>query len=59
MLFRSGVGGLADVIRSPIYATAVGLTRHGARRHGPGTAADSTLFGRLARRVSGFLNDIF
>ncbi len=54
-----GVGGLAEVIRSPIYATAVGLTRHGARRHGPGAAADGTLFGRLARRVSGFLNDIF
>lgn len=55
-----GVGGLAEVIRSPIYATAVGLTLHGARRHGPGAAAtDGTLFGRLARRVSGFLNDIF
>jgi cell division protein FtsA len=55
-----GVGGLAEVIRSPIYATAVGLTLHGARRHRPGAAAtDGTLFGRLARRVSGFLNDIF
>ena len=26
-----GVGGLAEVIRSPIYATAVGLTLHGAQ----------------------------
>jgi cell division protein FtsA len=55
-----GIGGLAEVIRSPIYATAVGLTLHGGRRHGPGApATDGTLFGRLARRASGFLNDIF
>ena len=57
-----GVGGLADVIRSPIYATAVGLVLHGARGYGPGAAASSAeghLFGRLARRVAGFLNDIF
>ena len=55
-----GVAGLAEVIRSPVYATAVGLTLHGARRHAPGApAADATLFGRLARRVSGFLNDVF
>lgn len=55
-----GLGGLAEVIRSPIYATAVGLTLHGGRRRGPGAGAtDGTLVGRLARRVAGFLNDMF
>ncbi|HMU41287.1 MAG TPA: cell division protein FtsA [Pseudomonadota bacterium] len=28
-----GIGGLSDVVKSPIYATAVGLVLHGARRH--------------------------
>lgn len=28
-----GVGGLTDVVRSPIYATAVGLLLYGARQH--------------------------
>ncbi len=57
-----GMGGLADVIRSPIYATAVGLALYGLRARGPGAAAsavDGNLFGRLGRRVSEFLNDIF
>ena len=27
-----GVGGLADVVKSPIYATAVGLVLYGARK---------------------------
>jgi cell division protein FtsA len=29
----SGVGGLSEVVRSPIYATAVGLLLYGARQH--------------------------
>jgi cell division protein FtsA len=28
----SGVGGLADVVKSPAYATAVGLVKYGAER---------------------------
>jgi cell division protein FtsA len=28
-----GIGGLAEVVRSPIYATAVGLVLYGARQH--------------------------
>ena len=28
----TGVGGLADVVRSPAYATGVGLVKHGARK---------------------------
>ncbi len=58
-----GVGGLADVIQSPMYATAVGLALHGARSRPPGAAAPVTLgggpFTRLVRRIGGLLNDIF
>jgi cell division protein FtsA len=57
-----GVGGLADVIQSPIYATAVGLALHGARRHGPGAAAgaaDGNPLSRAVRRLAGFFNDMF
>jgi hypothetical protein len=57
-----GVGGLSDVIQSPIYATAAGLALYGARSPSPGEsggAAGSTPTGRLARLVTRFLSDIF
>jgi len=56
------VGGLADVVRSPIYSTAVGLAIHGARarpRAEAHAAAGSSLLGRLVHRVTGLVNDIF
>ena len=57
-----GVGGLADVIQSPIYSTAVGLALYGshARSTGEsGAASNVTPMGRLTRLVTGFLSDIF
>src|SRR2546427_380466 len=57
-----GVGRLAHVVHSPIYATAVGLALHGARRRTQtetAAGADGSLFGRLTRSLSGLLNDIF
>jgi len=57
-----GVGGLADVIQSPIYSTAVGLALYGshARSTGEsGAASNATPMGRLTRLVTGFLSDIF
>src|SRR6267378_1841519 len=57
-----GVGGLADAIESPIYATAVGLALYGARTRGSGESAGtsaSSPMGRFARLVTGFLGDIF
>jgi len=57
-----GIGGLADVIESPIYATAVGLALYGRHSRSPGesgVAAGSTPMGRLTRLVTGFLGDIF
>jgi cell division protein FtsA len=45
-----GIGGLADVVQSPIYSTAVGLARYGARGQRSGApidASDGTLGHRL------------
>ena len=56
------VGGLVDVIRSPIYATAVGLALYGARRQTPGPVWSDTVpghaLGRWARRLMGWLSEI-
>ena len=57
------VGGLADVVRSPVYATAVGLALYGARRQAPaatGWADTGTggTFGRWGRRLIGWLGEI-
>src|SRR5438034_201686 len=55
-----GVGGLADVIQSPIYSTAVGLALYGSQaRSESGAAPSATPMGRLTRLVTGFLSDIF
>src|SRR5437867_2092245 len=57
-----GVSGLADVVQSPIYATAAGLALHGVRGRAQAetaAATHDTRFGRLARGLSGLLNDIF
>lgn len=55
-----GVGGLADHISSPAFATAVGLLVHASRRRahheevGPGG-----MFGRLTHRIMGVLREFF
>ena len=54
--------GLVDVIRSPVYATAVGLALQGLRARPQGVAAQTVDGGnplaRLARGLTGILNDI-
>jgi cell division protein FtsA len=56
------VGGLADVIKSPIYSTAVGLALYGARRQTPGPVWSETVpgqgLGRWVRRLMGWLSEI-
>jgi cell division protein FtsA len=57
------VGGLADVVRSPIYATGVGLALYGVRRQvvaAPSIDADDGAFlSRLTRRLAGMFGEIF
>ena len=57
------IGGLADVVRSPIHATAVGLALHGARRPA-GVAAqvdpnDQAFLARIGRRLAAWFGEIF
>jgi cell division protein FtsA len=58
------VGGLGDVVKSPVYATGVGLALFGARA--PTDGARGGLFishdgavGRLVRRLAGWFDEIF
>jgi cell division protein FtsA len=54
---------LADAVKSPVYATAVGLALYGARRQAPGASlcepyVGGTL-GRWGRRLAGWFGEIF
>jgi cell division protein FtsA len=57
-----GVGGLSDVVSSPIFATAVGLVKQGVQRQSArGAARQSTgsLFARMGSSVRSWLQEIF
>ena len=57
----SDIGGLADMVKSPTYATAVGLALYGARRQrSAGTWTDTTGagLGRWGRRLVGWLSEV-
>jgi cell division protein FtsA len=59
------VGGLSDVVKSPIYATGVGLALYGARARRPGAGAgllgggERSILGRLARQLTDWFGQIF
>ncbi len=59
----AAVGGLADIVRSPIYATGVGLALYGARRQSSGAPPldpnDGAFLTRIGRRVAGWFGEIF
>jgi cell division protein FtsA len=60
----SGIGGLVDVVASPVYSTAVGLVLCGYRSragHGIGTArpAATGTFGKVTGRLMSWLSDFF
>jgi cell division protein FtsA len=54
----TGVGGLADVVSSPIYATSVGLVQYGAQQHldGKRNAPVGSPLSGIMKSVSGFLS---
>ena len=60
----AGIGGLVDVVASPIYSTAVGLVLSGYRNRAgqmlgaPRMAATGT-FGKVTGRLMGWLSDFF
>jgi cell division protein FtsA len=61
----NGIGGLVDVVASPIYSTAVGLVLCGYRNRlglgasDAGRAAATGTFGRVAGRLKTLLSDFF
>ena len=61
----SGIGGLVDVVASPVYSTAVGLVLCGYRnRLGRGIATNTRAvatgtWGRFTTRLMGWLGDFF
>lgn len=62
-----GIGGLVDVVRSPMYATGVGLVLHGAREIGLSESPrksnahqrEGKFYGNLGRRMRHWLGEIF
>lgn len=55
-----GVGGLMDVVKSPIYATAVGLVLYGAKHCGQRhfRNKDENIYMKVRRRMSAWLHDM-
>src|SRR5262245_37769812 len=60
----AGIGGLVDVVASPVYSTAVGLVLSGYKsRAGVGFAPQRQVatgtFGKVTGRLMGWLSDFF
>jgi cell division protein FtsA len=60
----SGIGGLVDVVASPVYSTAVGLVLCGHHNRAgkslvPARAAATGTFGRFAGRIRALFQDFF
>jgi cell division protein FtsA len=58
-----GVGGLSDVVKSPSYATAVGLVKYGSECLRNGSARRSAppprMQVRLGSRIGGWFREVF
>jgi cell division protein FtsA len=58
-----GVGGLSDVVKSPSYATAVGLVKYGSEclRNGSArlSAPPPRMQVRLGSRIGGWFREVF
>jgi cell division protein FtsA len=54
------VGGLVDVVSSPMYSTGVGLVLYGLRQSAAnGSQRSGRLWGRVRERVNELLREIF
>ncbi len=59
--YPRNIGGLRDVVNSPVYATAVGLLLYGAEKHGMEQKLrirDSNVFNRILSRMRKWYSDI-
>ncbi|MDH3974718.1 MAG: cell division protein FtsA [Deltaproteobacteria bacterium] len=57
----AGIGGLVDVVNSPIYATGVGLVLHGNKEPGKSRfkMGDENVFAKVTRRMKDWFNEYF
>jgi cell division protein FtsA len=55
----SGLGGLMDVVGSPIYATGVGLVLYAARHHAAQTGQSGSILHRTKNRLLGWTKEFF
>jgi cell division protein FtsA len=60
----AGIGGLVDVVASPVYSTAVGLVLYGSRNRASLALGNSRVvatgtFGKVTGRLMGWLSDFF
>src|SRR5512136_509273 len=58
------IGGLTDVVNSPVYATGVGLVIYGSKHidrteHFPTTQSDDSLFRKVSRRMKEWFGEFF
>jgi cell division protein FtsA len=57
------IGGLTDVVNSPVYATGVGLIVYGSRNSGarefPTTKSENNLFGSVFGRMKSWFREFF
>jgi len=58
------IGGLVDVVNSPVYATGVGLVIYGSRHmevatHFPTTQSDDSLFRKVSKRMREWFGEFF
>jgi cell division protein FtsA len=56
-----GIGGLADVVNSPIYATGVGLVKYGSRNLQSRNFAigQENVFDKVVRRMKEWFGEFF
>ena len=56
-----GIGGLVDVVKSPVYATGVGLVVYGARHQDRSMfrIRDENVFKKVKRRMGEWLQEVF
>ena len=57
------IGGLTDVVNSPVYSTGVGLIVYGSRNQGPQefppTKSEDSIFNTAARRMNSWFREFF
>jgi cell division protein FtsA len=56
-----GIGGLVDVVRSPVYSTGVGLLQYGAQQMNDRQhfrARDENIYTKVKKRMSAWLEDV-